>query len=370
MDARNIPFFNYPALFKSKEVEIIDTIRDVLNRGAYIMQKDLADFENQIKKLIQVKHVFGVADGTNALILALRAAGIRRGDEVVVCAHTYIATAAAVHYVDAVPILVECGPDHMIDTTAVSKAITNRTRAIVPTQLNGRTCDMASLQQTAKKHKRSLIEAAAQALSSRLGQRFAGTFGAAGTFSFYPAKLLGCFGDGGAVVTDNDEIADRLALLRDHGRNPDGEVVAWGTNCRLDNVQAAILTLKLKSFEADILRRREVAAMYQNSLGAIAELTLPPAPEADTRHFDVYQNYELEAEQRDQLERHLTWHGIGTLIQWGGKAVHQHKGIGFDGLRLPVTEKMTSRFLMLPMHPYLSNRDVDFICEKIREFYE
>ncbi len=226
----------------------MDTIRDVLSRGAYIMQKDLAEFENHIKKYIGAKHVFGVADGTNALILALRAAGVGRGDEVILCAHTYIATAAAVHYVNATPVLVECRPDHMIDTAAVSRAITRRTRAIMPTQLNGRVCDMDSLQKIADEHKLIIIEDAAQALGARFKDKFAGTFGTAGTFSFYPAKLLGCFGDGGAVVTNDDKMANQLALLRDHGRNADGDVIAWGTNCRLDNIQAAILTLKLKSF--------------------------------------------------------------------------------------------------------------------------
>lgn len=369
MTIRDIPFFNYPALFKSKEVEIMDTIRDVLGRGAYILQKDLSEFENRIKAYINVKHVFGVADGTNALILALHAAGIGRGDEVIVCAHTYIATAAAVHFVEATPVLVECGPDHMIAAAAVSKAITSRTKAIMPTQLNGRTCNMDSLGKIAEEHNLIIIEDAAQALGSRFKNRFAGTFGTAGTFSFYPAKLLGCFGDGGAVVTNDDNIAYKLALLRDHGRNADGEVVAWGTNCRLDNVQAAILKLKLKTFGEDINRRRKIAGLYQDGLGDIPEITLPPAPDADERHFDVYQNYELEANQRDRLKKHLAQQGIGTLIQWGAKAVHQNQGLGFDDVRLPVTEKMTSRFLMLPMHTFLSDIDVEYICDKVRAFY-
>ena len=366
---RNIPFFNYPALFKKKEKETMDVLQDVLSRGAYILQKDLEQFEENLENFLKVKHVFGVADGTNALILGLRAAGINQGDEVILCSHTYIATAAAVHFSGATPVLVECGPDHMIDPAEVKKAVTDKTRVIMPTQLNGRTCDMNLLQNIADQHSLMVIEDAAQALGSRFLGKFAGTFGLCGTFSFYPAKLLGCFGDGGAIVTNDDELARKLYLLRDHGRNEEGEVITWGTNCRLDNIQAAILVWKLKAFEEEIERRREIATMYHRALCDIEELILPPAPDEDERHFDVYQNYELESGHRDALRKYLADRGIGTIIQWGGKAVHQLKGLGFDGIKLPVTEKMTGRFLMLPMHTALTNEDVEYICEGILEFH-
>jgi len=369
MTKRSIPFFNYPALFKCQEQEIMDTMHDVLSRGAYILQQDLVDFEDSIRKFINLKHVFGVADGTNALILALRALGIGRGDEVILCSHTYIATAAAVHFVDATPVLVECGPDHMIDPVSVKSAITGKTKAIMPTQVNGRTCDMDALQEISDQYGLIVIEDSAQALGSMFKGKCAGTFGAAGTFSFYPAKLLGCFGDGGAVVTNDDKMAEQLALLRDHGRNEEGEVVAWGTNCRLDNIQAAVLNLKMKTFEKDLARRRVIAGMYHKALNDIEEIDLPPGPDADDRHFDVYQNYELEADRRDELKTYLADKGVGTIIQWGGKAVHQFKGLGFDDVHLPVTERMTSRFLMLPMHTALSDEDVEYICDSVRRFY-
>jgi dTDP-4-amino-4,6-dideoxygalactose transaminase len=316
---RSIPFFNYPALFKLQEKEIMDTFHDVLSRGAYILQRDLEEFEENIRELIGVKHVLGVADGTNALILALRAADIGAGDEVIMSSHTYIATAASVHFVGATPVLVECGVDHMIDPESVKQAVTDKTRVIMPTQLNGRTCDMDALRVIADKYGLIIIEDAAQALSSRFKGKYAGTFGLAGTFSFYPAKLLGCFGDGGAVVTNDDNIAKRVALLRDHGRNEEGEVVTWGTNSRLDNVQAAILNLKLKTFKKDMERRREIASMYGQALRKIDDLILPPAPDADERHYDIYQNYELESGHRDELKSFLAERGVGTIIQWVGK---------------------------------------------------
>jgi dTDP-4-amino-4,6-dideoxygalactose transaminase len=366
---RNIPFFNYSALFKTQEKEIMDTLHDVMSRGAYILQEDLEEFEENIKELIGVKHVLGVADGTNALILSLRAAGVRHGDEVIMSSHTYIATAASAHFVGAKPVLVECGADHMIDPESVERAITDKTKVIMPTQLNGRTCDMDALQEIADDHGLIIIEDAAQALSSKYKDKCAGTFGLAGTFSFYPAKVLGCFGDGGAVVTNDDEIAESVALLRDHGRNEEGEVVTWGTNCRLDNIQAAILNLKLKTFKDDMDRRREIAGMYDHALKDIDDLILPPAPDADEKHFDVYQNYELESGHRDELRSFLAERGVGTIIQWGGKAVHQFNGLGFDNVRLPVVERMTSRFLMLPMHTALTDVDVEYVCDCIREFY-
>jgi len=364
-----VPFFNYPALFKTQEKEIMDTLHDVMSRGAYILQRDLEEFEENIKALIGVKHVLGVADGTNALILALRAADIGTRDEVIMSSHTYIATAASAHFVGATPVLVECGAKHMIDPESVERAVTEKTRVIMPTQLNGRTCDMDALQAIADKYGLIIIEDAAQALSSKFNGKCAGTFGMAGTFSFYPAKVLGCFGDGGAVVTNDDEMARKLYLLRDHGRNEEGEVVTWGTNSRLDNIQAAILNVKLKTFTKDMERRREIASMYDHALRGIDDLILPPAPDEDEKYYDIYQNYEMESGHRDALKSFLAGRGVGTIIQWGGKAVHQFKGLGFDDVRLPVVEKMTSRFLMLPMHTVLTDEDVGYVCDCIKDFY-
>ena len=365
-----IPFFNYPALFKRNEDEIMALIRDVLTRGAFILQKDLEEFEDNLRRFLNVKFAFGVADGTNALILALRAAGIGPGDEVIVCSHTYVATAASVHFVGATPVLVECGYDHMIDPKAVEQAVNRRTRAIMPTQLNGRTSNMDELQRIADRNGLMIIEDSAQALGSQYKGKHAGTFGLAGTFSFYPAKLLGCFGDGGAVVTNDDRIAEKLFLFRDHGRNKDGEVVTWGTNCRLDNLQAAVLDWKLKTFDKEIERRREIAAAYHNALKDIEDIVPPPPPSNTSDQFDVYQNYEIECGRRDELKFYLSEQGIGTIIQWGGKAVHQLQGLGFENVRLPVTEKMTSRFLMLPMHTALSDEDVSYIGQAIKRFYD
>lgn len=366
--SREVPFFNYPALFKEKESEYMGILRDVLSRGAYILQQELTEFEKHTAEFLGVKHVLGVADGTNALMLALRAIDIRPGDEVILPSHTYVATASAVHYTGGIPILVDCGSDHMIDPDSIRKSVSEKTRAIMPVQLNGRTADMDPIMEIAKEHNLEIIEDAAQALGSRFKDQPAGSFGIAGSFSFYPAKLLGCFGDGGAIITNDDEIYEKLFLLRDHGRNRDGELVGWGTNCRLDNLQAAILDFKLQTYNENILRRREVAAMYQAGLGDLEELLLPPPPVEHGKHFDVYQNYEIEAEERDKLKVFLRERGVGTIIQFGAKALHQYP-LGLDHFDLPYTERVYQRALLLPMHVALDNDDVEYVIETIRAFY-
>jgi dTDP-4-amino-4,6-dideoxygalactose transaminase len=366
---RQIPFFNYQALFAAQEQELMKVLRDVMSRGAYILQKDLVEFEASLRRYLNVKHAYGVADGTNALQIGLLAMDIGPGDEVIVPAHTYIASAAAIHFVGATPVLVECGKDHLIDAESAERAITNRTKAIMPVQLNGRTADMDRVGAVARKHGLRIIEDAAQALGSQFRGRFAGTFGSAGTFSFYPAKVLGCFGDGGAIVTNDDQIGRRLALLRDHGRNADGEVVAWGTNSRLDNIQAAVLDFKLKTFDRDLERRRAIARLYDEGLRDVPELVLPPAPGSDPAHHDVFQNYEIEADARDALKAHLQDSGVRTIVQFGGKAVHQFGGLGFEGVKLPITERLYTRALLLPMNTTLSDEDVSYIVDQIRGFY-
>lgn len=366
--ARRIPFFNYPALFKEKEADFMKIFQDVCSRGAYILQRDLQQFEENLKEFLGVKHAFGVADGTNAMIIGLRAVGIQPGDEVIVSSHTYIATAAAVHFAGGTPVLVDIGYDNMIDPKAVEAAITPKTRFIMPTQLNGRCCDMDALQEVASRHGLIIVEDAAQGLGAKFKGRCAGTFGAFGTYSFYPAKLLGCFGDGGAIVTNDDEVARRITHLRDHGRNEDGAVVAWGTNSRLDNLQAAILDFKLTTYPDDIARRRDIARQYDRAFAGIPQIARPVGPDDEPDHFDVYQNYEMAAERRDDLKAYLADKGIGTIIQWAGVPVHQFRELGFDQ-SLPATERFFVRCLMLPLSTALSDDDVEYICASVASFY-
>jgi dTDP-4-amino-4,6-dideoxygalactose transaminase len=263
---------------------------------------------------------------------------------------------------------VECGGDHLIRPEAVERAVTGRTRAILPTHLNGRTADMQALESIAQRHRLVIVEDAAQALGSRFEGRAAGSFGAAGVFSFFPAKTLGCLGDGGAIVTNSEHIYERILQLRDHGRGADGEIVDWGLNSRLDNLQAAILDFRLKSYGTTVDRRRALAGTYQERLQPVGQLVLPPGPQDDADHFDVFQNYEIEAERRDELRAFLETRHIGTALPWGGKAVHQWARLGFETC-LPVTERLFERVLLLPLNLSLTDHDVHHICNAIEDFY-
>ncbi len=364
---KKIPYFNYKALFEADKEKFSDIMISVAERGAYIACEELAEFELELAKFSGCKYAVGVADGTAAIIIALKAGGVGAGDEVIVASHTMVATASACAWIGATPILVDCLDDHLMDPKSAKKAITKKTKAIMPTQLNGRVSEMNEIRDLCKENNLLLFEDAAQALGAKYKGQCAGTFGVAGTISFYPAKTLGCFGDGGAVLTNDEEVYRKIKLLRDHGRNEKGEVECWGLNSRLDNIQAAILLHKLKSYPQAIEKRRALAHAYNEQLSMIPELLLPPAPENGDR-YDIYQNYEIEAAKRDELKKYLADNGVGTLIQWGGKAVHQWKGLGFN-LSLPRTEKLFERCLMLPMNTSLSFEDVQYICEKVREFY-
>ena len=366
--ARSIPFFDYSHVFTSEEEELVAILRDVGRRGAFILQQDVSRFEENLAEFLGARHALGVANATDGLLMALRAAGIGAGDEVVFSSHTMVATAAAIHFAGAAPVPVECGPDHLIDPQAVEAAISPRTRAILPTQLNGRTADMEALGAVASRHGLTIIEDAAQALGSRFKDRSAGTFGAGAAISFFPAKVLGCLGDGGAVISNDDAVYRRMVELHDHGRRKDGEIVSWGLNSRLDNLQAAILDYRLGNYGAVVERRRALARLYRAGLGDLEELALPPGPDGDPDHFDIYQNYEIEAVWRDELRERLKSCGIGTLVPWGGKAVHQWPRLGFDA-SLPFTEALFERLLLLPMNPSLADDDVHAICDTVREFY-
>ena len=366
--AIKVPFFNYPHLFNVQENEFLRVLKDVGSRGAFIMQQDLQKFEQRIADYCGVKYAVGVANATDGLQLGLMACGIEAGAEVIICTHTMIATASAIHFAGAVPVPVEVGPDHTIDPDAIAGAITPKTRAIMPTQLNGRIADMTAIQSIADKHGLDIYEDAAQALGAKFQDQYAGTFGKCACISFYPAKILGGLGDGGLVLTADKEIYNKLLLLRDHGRAKDGDISLWGFNSRLDNLQAAFLNFQFDNYEQVIKRRREIAAQYNELLKVVDEVHLPPDPGSNSDYFDVYQNYEIEARQRDKLKVYLSDNGIGTLIQWGGKAVHQFTKLGFDQA-LPYTEKVFTRSLMLPMNMSITDAEVNYVAEKIIAFY-
>jgi dTDP-4-amino-4,6-dideoxygalactose transaminase len=363
-----VPFFEYPRLFKDSREDLLRVIEDVGNRGAYILQKDVSEFEETLANYTGTKYAIGVGNATDALEIAWSSIGLNRGDEVIISSHTMLATASAVVMAGGVPVPVDIGSDNLIDPGAIESAITNRTVGISPTQLNGRTCQMDEISKIADKHKLAIVEDAAQGLGSKFKGKMAGSFGSAAAFSFYPAKILGSLGDGGAITSNDPDLFERMYQIHDHGRDPKGEIKSWGRNSRLDNLQAAILNFHFTSYEKTITRRRELAMIYHQNLSTLEFLKLPAPPSIEGPNFDTYQNYEIEAENRDGLVSFLKESGIGTLVQWGGKGIHQWTNLGFNQ-KLPIAEKFFQKCLMLPMNIFLTNEEVLYVCEKVIEFY-
>jgi dTDP-4-amino-4,6-dideoxygalactose transaminase len=368
MDWR-VRFINYPAAFAKMEAETVATVRMVLAQGDLMLRQQLRDFEAEFAAFVGTRYAIGVSNCTDGLHLAIRAAGIGVDDEVITVSHTFVATAAAIHHAGATPVLVDIGDDHNMNVDLVEAAVTPRTRAVVPVHLNGRVCDMAKLMALAERRDLVVIEDSAQALGGSFKGTRGGAFGLAGCFSFYPAKLLGAYGDAGAVVTNDTNVAERIRRLRDHGRTANGEIAEWSFNCRMDNLQAALLSLKLPKLPEWIARRRELAAIYHHELSGLPELRLPPPPVEDGLYFDVFQNYETEAADRDRLVAHLKAQGVEILVPWGGKAIHHSKALGFSDVRLPRTDRLFREVLMLPMHTELTGADVRYVCECVRRFY-
>lgn len=364
-----VRYIDYASSYQKMRDEILETIDKTLANGDVMLRHQLSDFEENLARFVGTKYAVGVSNCTDALHLSILAAGIGPNDEVISVSHTMVATAAAIHHAGATPVLVDIGEDHNMDMGCVEAAITPRTKAIVPVHLNGRLCDMNSLIDIAERRGLLVIEDAAQALGASLDGKRAGAFGLAGCFSFYPAKVLGTFGDGGAVVTNSEEIARKVSLLRNHGRLPNGEVSGWSFNCRLDNLHAAILDVKLKRLTEWNQRRREIAHLYQERLHDLPELHLPPPPLDEGSYYDVFQNYEVEGESRDSLVEYMTEQGIETMIPWGGRGVHQFQALGLTHYRLPRTEYLFQRGVMLPMHPELRDDDVECVTQVVRDFY-
>ncbi|NQS97494.1 MAG: DegT/DnrJ/EryC1/StrS family aminotransferase [candidate division Zixibacteria bacterium] len=364
-----VRFIDYPKQYKKIRKEILETIDTVLSRGDVMMRRQMRHFENNLAAFVGTKYAVGTSNCTDAMHLTLRAAGIGAGDEVITVSHTFIATAAAIHHAGAAPVLVDIGEDHNMNVDLLEAAITPQTKAIIPVNLNGRLCDMEKVLAIAEKHGLIVIEDTAQSLGGSFKDIKGGNWGLAGCFSFYPAKLLGAYGDAGAMVTSSEEIAQKVCALRDHGRMPNGDIAGWSFNCRLDNLHAAILDLKLKNLPESLERRREIAKIYDDGLSGLSQLQLPPAPSDDGDYYDVFQNYEIEADDRDSLVDDLRKNGIEIMLPWGGAGVHQFKALGLTHFRLPRTEKLLSRALLLPMHPELEDEQAEYVVEVIKRHY-
>lgn len=372
MSSTAVPFFDWAGLFNDRREEFSRIMVDTLSRGAFILQKDVDEFELELAEFIGVKHVVAVADGTNAILLGLRASNIQQGDEIIVPSHSFIAAVQSIHFAGAVPVPVELAEhDWLVDPAAIENAITDKTKAIMPVHVNGRVCQMGPIMDIAKRHGLSVFEDSAQAAGAKVDGIGAGCWGEWGTYSFYPSKTLGCFGDAGALVTNDADIAETVRSMRNHGAGRDKSIPldasVWGTNCRMDNVHAAILKYKLSYYAEAINRRREIAQQYHDAFQCISELRLPPRPE-DGPYFDIYQNYEMCTDRRDELRAHLAANNVGTIIQWGGFGIHQLKGLGFSE-DCPRTDRFFDTSLLLPMNHILTNEQVEHVITCTTSFF-
>ncbi len=356
-----VPFVNYSLQYHNFKEEIDSAIKRVLEAGDLILRQDVEDFERSFAEFVGTKYAVGVNSCSDALMFSLLAVGIKKGDEVITVSHTFFATIEAIYHVGATPVLVDVGEDYLMDMDLVEKAITERTKAVIPVHLNGKICNMEKLTEIAKKYNLAIVEDSAQALGAALNGRKAGSIGQAGCFSFYPAKILGCLGDGGAVVTNDEKIADKVRLLRNHGQKTKTDIVCYGFTSRLHNLQAAVLNIKMKYLPEWINKRKEIAQEYSRGLENVSGVKLPPAA-------GVFQNYVIRAERRDELFQFLKDRGVETLIK-DPVCNHLQEGLNLSHFQLPVSERLAKEVISLPMYPALTREQIQHIISQVKEFY-
>ena len=388
---QKVRFVNPQKQYQDHRDEFIAAFDDVLSRGAIVMQKDLADLEKSFADFVGTKYAIGVNSGTSAIYLGLRAAGVKLGDEVLTVAHTFIASISCVYLVGAKLVLLDVGQDFNMNPNLLEKALTPKTTAIEPVHLNGRICDMEMIMDFAKKKGLLVVEDAAQALGATLKLsdgtvKKAGSFGNAGCFSLYWAKTLGGWGNNGMLVTNDEEIANKVLYMRYNGEDRQTRHFNYHShNLLMDNLHAALLNVKMKYFPAWLVRRKEIAELYRVGLSKVSAVTTPHY--GDDRFSDIYTNYAIRAQRRDELKKYLDEQGVETMISWGSpmyneavfvdpKYTQEYGGkprlvsLNGDSPDLSETERICREVISLPMYPELTNEDVGYVCSTIKTFYQ
>jgi dTDP-3-amino-2,3,6-trideoxy-4-keto-D-glucose/dTDP-3-amino-3,4,6-trideoxy-alpha-D-glucose/dTDP-2,6-dideoxy-D-kanosamine transaminase len=361
-----VPFVDPRKHYQNLKSEIDGAIQDCLTKGDLIFRQQLKDFEANFASFVGVKYAVGLNSGYHALEFSLRAAGISPGDEVITVAHTFVATVSAIVNVGAAPVLVEVSDDFNMDPDAFEDAITSRTKAVIPVSLNGRVCKMDRIMDVADRNGIKVVEDSAQAVGAEYQGVRAGAFGLTGCFSFYPFKLLGGFGDGGAITTNDPDVARMAIRLRYNGEDREtGEFYHHGQTALLDNVQAAVLDRKLRHVPEWIQHRRKIARLYCDALRGLPGITLPPFD--GPGHFDVFQNFVIYAQNRDELRAHLRNDGIETLVSWP-KPMWEHLALNLGRPHLPNTERICREVISLPMSAETTEEHVRLTVESIQRF--
>lgn len=362
-----VPFVDPKAHYERLKPEIDAAIIGCLSRGDLIDRGDLKNFEEHFAAFVGAKYAVGVNSGYHALQFSLQAGGISQGDEVITCGHTFVATVSAIVNIGAEPVLVDAADDFNLDPSAIEAAITPRTRAIIPVSLNGRVCNMERILAIAESHSLIVIEDSAQATGAEYHGRCAGSFGAAGCFSFFPFKALGGVGDGGAVTTNDAAIALAVKRLRYNGEDrATGEYHHHGETALLDNVQGGVLDVKLRYIKDWIDHRRKIAAIYRQGLTGVGDLRLPHFDESNQR--DSFQNYVIRTQNRDQLRHHLQANGVETLVHWR-KPMWRHPGLSLRDPGLTNVERLCREVLSLPMSAETTEEQASIVIDCVRSFY-
>jgi len=339
----------------------------VMSNGDLIDRGQLKRFEKNLAAFVGTSYAVGLNSGYDALHISLRAAGIGAGDEVILPAHTFVASASAIVNVGAKPILVDVGKDFNIDVDQIERTLTSNTKGIMPVHLNGYMADMVRVMEIAQRHNLVVVEDACQSLGSQMNGKKAGSWGLTGCWSFYPFKILGGYGDGGAITTDDPNVALYATRMRYNGEDRNtGEYHGHGFTCLLDNLQAAFLDVKLRHLPKWIERRREIARRYQAGLSDLPDLVLPHYD--DPRRDHVYQNYVVRSKQGDAFSYYLKNNGVEVLIQFR-KPYYKHKALKLENRSFSETETLSREVCSLPLNAEITDQEVDYVISVIRSFY-
>lgn len=362
-----VRFVNPAKNYQMIKDEIDAAYFDVMSHGDLIDRHHLRQFEENLAHFVGTRYAVGLNSGYDALHMSLRAAGIGPGDEVIVPAHTFVATCSAVVNVGAVPVLVDVAKDFNIDCNLIEEAITPRTRGIIPVHLSGWMADMPRVMEIAARYNLVVVEDACQSLGSGIHGQGAGSWGLTGCWSFYPFKILGGYGDGGAITTNDPDVAQFARRMRYNGEDREtGEYHGHGFTCLLDNLQAAFLDVKLRHLPEWIVRRQTVATRYREALGDLPDLLLPHYDRPGYDH--VYQNYTIRAKQGDEFSEYLKANGVEVLTQFR-KPYYKHEALGLEDRGYPEAEALSREVCSLPMNVELEDAEVDYVIRVVRTFY-
>lgn len=364
----NIPFLSFKKMNADVKAELLPSFEQFVDKGWYIMGEQLKSFEKEYAAYCHTAYCAGVANGLDALIIALRTLGIGEGDEVIVPSNTYIASWLAVSYVGATPVPVEPRADtYNINPELIATAITSKTKAIMPVHLYGQCCEMDAIMQIASEHGLYVVEDNAQAQGATYNGKITGSFGHINATSFYPGKNLGAYGDAGAVTTNDEKLFNLANTIRNYGSAKKYYNEIKGINSRLDELQAGFLSIKMKYLDGWNAERQRLADFYNTLLKDVKEIVLPVVAPNATSAFHLFV---IRSKQRNALQEHLSKNGIGTLIHYPLPAHLQEAYKEMNGKKgdFPIAEEIADTCLSLPLYPGLTDEEITYICDTIKQF--